>query len=55
MSLDGYIASAVFSGGIDGPTFDHFIEYSVLPECSPFPGPKSVLVFDNAAIHNSDV
>ena len=28
------------------------LEFSILPTMNPFPGPKSVLVVDNAAVHN---
>ena len=28
------------------------LEFTILPTMNPFPGPKSVLVVDNAAVHN---
>ena len=31
--------------------FVEFIEERVLPYCSPYPGPRSVLILDNVSIH----
>ena len=47
---DGVLACTVYHGGIDGPIFAHLKE-QVLPRCSPFPGPRSVLVMDNCSTH----
>jgi len=52
LALDGYIACNVYAGPVDGEAFLDFIEFNVLPCCTPFPGPRSIIVMDNAAIHN---
>ena len=33
-------------------SFMNALEFTILPTMNPFPGPKSVLVVDNAAVHN---
>jgi len=33
-------------------SFMNALEFNILPTMNPFPGPKSVLVVDNAAVHN---
>jgi DDE superfamily endonuclease len=52
MTVDGYLSCNVYEGAVNGPTFKEFIRTEVLPHCSAFPGPRSVIVMDNAAIHN---
>jgi len=52
LTVDGYIACNVYQGAVNGEMFKDFIEYHVLPLCQPFPGPRSVLILDNAAIHH---
>ncbi|KAA1081761.1 hypothetical protein PGT21_000764 [Puccinia graminis f. sp. tritici] len=32
--------------------FEFFLEHILLPSMNPFPGPRSVLVMDNAQIHH---
>jgi hypothetical protein len=55
LTMDGYIASKVYKGGINQITFDEFIEHEVLPLCTPFPGPRSIIIMDNCSAHKSDV
>ena len=50
---DGILTYHIFHGGYDGGLFEAFLRYKVLPKCSPFPGPKSILIMDNASIHHS--
>lgn len=54
-TVDGYIACNVYDGAVDGDRFVEFIENDVLPHCTPFPGPRSVIIMDNASIHRADV
>ena len=54
-SLDGYIAIGACEGAVDGELYYHFIKDKVIPECTPFPGPRSVLIMDNAKIHVGEV
>ena len=51
MSIDRYIACNLCRGAVDRERFEEFIRNDVLPRCTPFLGPRSVLVMDNAAIH----
>jgi hypothetical protein len=55
MNVDGYIACTVYKGGVNAETFQAFIEYDLLPLCRPYPGPNSILIMDNAAIHKNEV
>lgn len=52
-TIEGYIASQTFYGTCDGEIFESFIIDRLLPLCNPFPGPRSVIVMDNASIHQS--
>jgi len=52
MTVDGYIACNVHQGAVNMEMFRDFVEDSLLPLCTPYPGPRSVIVLDNAAIHN---
>jgi len=55
LTIDGYIACNVYEGGVNQRTFDAFIRDDLLPKCNAFPGPKSVIIMNNATIHKSDV
>ncbi|KIM51416.1 hypothetical protein SCLCIDRAFT_46835, partial [Scleroderma citrinum Foug A] len=52
LTLDGMAASNVIEGSFTTEKFIHFLEHDVLPLCSPYPGPLSVLIMDNACIHH---
>lgn len=54
-TVDGYLTCSVVRGAVNTEVFDNFVEQCVLPFCNPYPGPKSILVIDNATIHRSDV
>lgn len=54
-SIDGIMCYHIHQGAIDGPRFEWFLDNHVLPRCNPYPGPKSVLVMDNASIHRHPV
>ncbi|KZP32788.1 hypothetical protein FIBSPDRAFT_656379, partial [Athelia psychrophila] len=54
LSVDGYIATRVVPGSLDGDEFFDFIVHDVLPKMNPYPQDRSVLVLDNCAIHKSD-
>jgi hypothetical protein len=55
MNVEGYMAINVYKGGVNSATFEDFIINEVLPKCHPYPGPNSIIVMDNAAIHNMRV
>ncbi|KAJ8456687.1 hypothetical protein ONZ45_g18619 [Pleurotus djamor] len=54
LSLDGIVACTVVEGSMTKAMFLDWLEYTVLPKCSAYPGPLSVLVMDNAKIHHGD-
>ena len=53
-TIEGYIASMTFKGTCTGDIFEEFIIEHLLPICSPYPGPRSVIVMDNASVHHSN-
>ena len=50
-TMEGYIAVEIRQGWFNKETFQSFIKYRLLPLCNPFPGPRSVIILDNAGIH----
>ena len=55
MTQDGYIACCIFKGSVNQDKFLSFLETDLLQRCNPFPGPRSVIVLDNAPIHQAEV
>jgi hypothetical protein len=55
MTMNGYLACRVLHGSVDGITFMDFLKNELIPRCNPYPGSRSVLVMDNAAIHHHEV
>jgi transposase len=53
LDVNGWFEWLIFQGSITGNMFLAFVRNQVLPHCEPFPGKRSVLVLDNAAIHHS--
>jgi transposase len=51
LSVDGYLDHIIYQGSITANLFVEFVEERVLPHCTPYPGPCSVLILDNASIH----
>ena len=54
-TVDGFMNWEIVHGSFDKPLFNTFVQVKILPFCSPFPGPRSVLVMDNCRIHHSEV
>ena len=52
LTVDGYIACNVYQGSVNMETFTAFVEHDLLPRCTRYPGPRSVIIMDNAAIYN---
>jgi len=52
-TINGYITAQTFYGTCTGEIFEEFIINRVLPLCNPYPGPRSVIIMDNASIHHS--
>jgi len=51
LTIEDYLDYIVFQGSITADLFVEFVEERVLPCCNPYPGPRSVLILDNASIH----
>lgn len=51
ITIDGMLYSELRRGAFDGDSFLAYLE-RLLPLMSPYPGPRSVLVMDNCAIHH---
>ena len=50
---EGYLCYMIHQGSITSEIFLDFVEAPLLPLCSAYPGPRSVLILDNATIHYS--
>jgi len=54
-TVDGCITWDIKHGSYTIESFNEFIENKVLPLCNPFPGPRSIIIMDNAPIHQVKV
>ena len=54
-TIDGYITTMIVQGSITRDIFNRWVREEVLPQCNLFPGFQSVLIMDNASIHQSQV
>jgi transposase len=52
LTTEGYIAYEVVEGSFKSDRFFKFLKERVLPRCNPAPGPRSVIVMDNASSHH---
>lgn len=55
LSVNGYIACNAYEGGVNAEMYEEFIRDFVLPKCTAWPGPRSVIIMDNAKIHRGPV
>jgi hypothetical protein len=53
LDVRGYVAWRIFQGSITAEIFYEFLRDQVLPYCEAFPGNRSALIMDNAAIRKS--
>ena len=52
MGLNGYLDYDIYHGSFNIDKFNYFIR-RLLPKLNAYPGPRSVLVLDNAKVHHS--
>ena len=50
LGIGGFLHYEIFHGSFNADRFNDFIE-RLLPKMTPYPGPRSVLLMDNARIH----
>jgi DDE superfamily endonuclease len=53
--VDGFISWEIYQGSYNAERFNEFVKKWVIPYTTPFPGPRSVLIMDNAKIHHNEV
>jgi hypothetical protein len=54
ISLDGPLAVQVFEETVVGETVTGFLKKRLFPSMNPFPENNSVLILDNASVHNKE-
>ena len=54
-TVNGFVAWDIIKGSYNVDIFNEFVKTWVIPQTTPFPGPRSVLIMDNARIHKSAV
>jgi len=54
-SVDGYLTWKIVKGSFTKELFNDFVVDDLLPVTHAFPGPRSVIVVDNAQIHRNEV
>ncbi|THV00007.1 hypothetical protein K435DRAFT_609970, partial [Dendrothele bispora CBS 962.96] len=54
LTVDGIIALDIFKGTTDTETFIRFLKDQLAPQLTPYPGPRSVVILDNASIHHAE-
>ena len=54
-TIDGFFVWDIIQGSYTIDLFNAFVEEKVLPFCNPYPGPRSILIMDNAKIHHNEV
>ncbi|GAO49237.1 hypothetical protein G7K_3391-t1 [Saitoella complicata NRRL Y-17804] len=52
LTVDGFVALHIYQGAYNADLFYDFVEKEVLPNTTPFPGPRSVIVMDNVRFHH---
>ena len=53
MTMDGLLTHYTVRGAINSERLIYFTTTELISHMNPFPGPRSVLILDNASIHHS--
>ena len=53
LTVEGYISHIIFQGALTAALFKDFVEHQVLLNCTLYPGPRLIIILDNASIHKS--
>src|SRR5579859_4336949 len=53
-TMDGILTWDIEHGSFTTDRFENFIEHTLIPFCMPYPGPRSIIVMDNAPVHRSE-
>ncbi len=51
IDIHGLIDYNILTKSVSAADFNDFFVHDLLPHCNPYPGPRSVIVMDNASIH----
>lgn len=54
-TCDGFVDWEIIHGSFNADLFVRFLEEHVIPHTTPYPGPRSILIMDNAKIHHDEV
>ena len=54
ITINGYLAWEVYQDSFTTERFNRFIRQDLMPYMNAYPGPRSVLIMDNASIHHSE-
>ncbi|KAL6303692.1 hypothetical protein BKA93DRAFT_698105, partial [Sparassis latifolia] len=54
LTCNGIIALDILKGSVNKEKFIQFLEDDLAPQLTPYPGPCSVVVLDNCAIHHDE-
>ncbi|KAF5356734.1 hypothetical protein D9757_005211 [Collybiopsis confluens] len=52
LTKDGIVALEIFKGTVNREMFVDFLKEHLAPTLTPYPGPRSVVILDNASIHH---
>ena len=54
-TMNGFLTYDLVHGSFTAELFIEFLHEKLLPRCTAYPGPRSVLIMDNASIHRDPV
>ena len=51
LTVEGYISHIIFQGALTAALFEDFVEHQVLLNCTPYLGPRLIIILNNTSIH----